>query len=105
MQNDISTQKQKLKTKNNLVLQQEQAINEHLDQIDKLNKNVSECKSLLQLPFDLIPLNFYNLVLRDQESKELKLKDQDMLINDLRMKIQESQKTIEANQSSNYSRE
>ena len=47
LQSDIATQKQKLKTKNSLVMQQEQTINEHLDQIDKLSKQASECTTLL----------------------------------------------------------
>lgn len=45
-------------------------------------------------------LSYLNIDYREHEGKELKIKDQEMLINDLRMKIQESQKTIEANQSS-----
>ena len=100
LQNDIATQKQKLKTKNALVLQQEQSINEHLDQIEKLNKQLSE--SNFQIIFNSVLLGI--LGNRELESKDLKIKDQEILLNDLRMKIQESQKTIEANQSSKKER-
>jgi len=79
LQNDISNQKQKLKFKNSLVLQQETSITQNQESFDKLNKTINDLK-------------------RDNDSKDLRIKENEGSNNDLRAKLQQSQERIESSQ-------
>ena len=43
LQNDLANNKQKLKLKNAVAVQQEQSITQNLDTIDRLDKTINDC--------------------------------------------------------------
>ena len=81
LQVDYKTLKQKLKIKNSIVTQQEQVIEQQKQNINQISRGSEETK-------------------REVERKNETIKSDHMTINDLKAKLEESQKVLESNNQS-----
>jgi hypothetical protein len=85
LQVDYKTLKQKLKIKNSIVTQQEQVIEQQKQNINQISRGSEETK-------------------REVERKNETIKSDHMTINDLKAKLEESQKVLESNNQSKLER-